>query len=127
MGKTSSEINIANTWYQFVIINTKQSKIIGDIGIHFIDDEQVEIGCTLAKGHHSMGYATEALKAVIDHLFNQLNKHRITASLDPNNTSSIALIERLGFRKEAHFKESLLLNGEWVDDVVYAILKKEWN
>jgi len=33
--------------------------------------------------------------------------------------------ERLNFRKEAHFKESLLINGEWVDDIIYAILKKE--
>jgi len=32
----------------------------------------------------------------------------------------------LGFRKEAHFRESLLINGEWVDDLVYALLKDEW-
>nr|WP_321407125.1 GNAT family protein [uncultured Carboxylicivirga sp.] len=127
LSKVSTEINIPNTWYQFVIIESNKSKIIGDLGIHFIDDEQAEIGCTLAKEYHGNGYATEALKSVIDYLFNQVNKHRIIASIDPNNLNSIGLVERLGFRKEAHFKESLFLNGQWVDDIVYAILKKEWN
>ncbi len=127
LSKISSEINVAHTWYQFIIIETNNSSIIGDIGIHFIDEEQAEIGCTLAKQYHGKGYATEALNSVIDYLFKQLNKHRIIGSIDPNNISSIALVERLGFRKEAHFKESLFLNGVWVDDIVYAILKKEWN
>ena len=127
ISKISSEINIADTWYQFVIEETENSKIIGDLGIHFIEDQQAEVGCTLSKEYHGKGYATEALKSVINYLFSQLNKHRIIASIDPDNISSIGLVERLGFRKEAHFKESLFLNGEWVDDIVYAILQKEWN
>ena len=125
--KISPEIDIAGTWFQFVIVEIKNSKIIGDLGIHFIDDEQAEIGCTLAKKHHGKGYATEALKSVMDYLFNKLNKHRIIGSIDPQNLKSIGLVERLGFRKEAHFKGSLLINGEWVDGIVYAIPKKEWN
>ncbi|WP_075602075.1 GNAT family N-acetyltransferase [Saccharicrinis aurantiacus] len=126
VAKVSTEINISDTWFQFVIIDIKTSTIIGDVGIHFIDAAQAEIGCTLAKNQHGKGYASEALKAVIDYLFHTLNKHRIIASIDPLNMSSISLVERLNFRKEAHFKESLFINGEWVDDIVYAILKKEW-
>ena len=124
--KISSEIDIADTWFQFVIINIENSEIIGDLGIHFLDAEQAEIGCTLDKKQHGKGYATEALKSAIDYLFNKLNKHRIIGSVDPRNLKSIELVERLGFRKEAHFKESLFINGEWLDDIVYAILKKEW-
>ena len=125
--KISSEINIDDTWFQFVIINIEKSDVIGDLGIHFLEDEQAEIGCTLAKQEHGKGYATEALKSAMDFLFNELNKHRIIGSIDPQNIKSIGLVERLGFRKEAHFKESILINGEWVDDLVYAILKNEWN
>lgn len=125
--KISQEINIADTWFQFAIVEIETTDIIGDLGIHFLDDEQAEIGCTLSKKYHGKGYATEALKSAMNYLFNKLNKHRIIASIDPMNISSIGLVERLNFRKEAHFKESLLINGEWVDDIVYAILKKEWN
>lgn len=45
---------------------------------------------------------------------------------DPKKIDSIKLEERLGFRKEAHFKKSLLIKGKWVDDIIYAILKTEW-
>jgi RimJ/RimL family protein N-acetyltransferase len=126
IGKISTQINVPDTWFQFVIIEKISEQIIGDLGIHFIDDEQAEIGCTLSKDFQNKGYATEALTIVIDYLFNELNKHRIVTSIDPGNTPSIQLVERLGFRKEAHFVESLLINGKWVDDIVYAILKREW-
>lgn len=125
--KVSSEIDIPNTWFQLVIIKTGNNELIGDIGIHFLgsDNFQVEVGCTLDQNYHGKGYATEALKAIMNFLFNSLNKHRIIASIDPRNTRSIELFERLGFRIEAHFKKSILINNEWVDDLIYAILKEE--
>lgn len=127
--KVSSEINLPGTWFQFAIIKTDNNELIGDIGIHFLPSDafQVELGITLNMDHQGKGYATEALKETIDYLFRELNKHRITASIDPQNQPSINLFERLGFRKEAHFRKSLFTNGEWVDDLVYAILKDEWN
>jgi RimJ/RimL family protein N-acetyltransferase len=126
--RISSEINKAETWYQLAIVCKKENKLIGDIGIHFMDKEskQVEIGFTLDKNWQGKGYATEALKTVIEYLFQNLNKHRIIASVDPRNINSMRLLERLGFRKEAHFKKSLFFNGEWVDEVIYAILYEEW-
>jgi RimJ/RimL family protein N-acetyltransferase len=126
--RVSSTIDIYDTWYQFVIIKKGTGELIGDIGIHFIDEDnyQAEIGCTLDMKQQGKGYATEALKETINYLFNALNKRRVIASVDPRNKKSIELVERIGFRKEAHFKESLLIKGEWVDDIVYAILKEEW-
>lgn len=126
--KISLEINVPDTWFQFVIINKLENILIGDIGIHFVDIHgfQVELGITLDKQYHGKGFATEALTAIIDFLIHGLNKRRIIASIDPRNQLSVRLIERLGFRKEAHFKQSILLNDEWVDDLVYAVLKDEW-
>jgi len=126
ISKNPKEFNIPETWFQLVILDKKTKMIIGDVGIHFIDNYQIEIGCTLDKKYHGKGFATETLKGVVEHLFNKLDKHRIVTSIDPQNIDSIKLVERLGFRKEAHFKKSLLINGEWVDDIVYAILKTEW-
>ena len=59
-------------------------------------------------------------------MFETLGKHRAFASVDPRNAPSIALFERAGFRKEAHHVESLWLMGEWVDDVILALLAREW-
>jgi len=129
IGKISTKFNEHNTWYQLVIIEKKTKKIIGDIGIHFFDNDnkQVEIGCTLSKDFQNKGYASESIKIVIDYLFKSLNKHRIITSIDPNNENSIRLVERIGFRKEAHFVESLLINGKWVDDLIYALIEKDWD
>lgn len=126
--KVSQEINLPGTWIQLVLVTKNTHELIGDIGVHFLsaDTFQVEMGCTLNKLYHGKGYALEALKGTISYLFHELNKRRIIASIDPRNDSSIRLYERLGFRKEAHFRESIYLNGEWVDDLVYAILKDEW-
>lgn len=123
IGKISPTINIPGTWFQFVILLKESNKVIGDIGIHFSDNEnnQVEIGFTLDKSFQRKGYATEALKQVIDLLFNDLKKTKIIASIDPRNKKSIGLVDRTGFKKEALFEKSLLINGELSDDLVYAL------
>jgi len=128
IGKISKNINEPHTWFQFVIIEKETQKIVGDLGIHFFDSEnkQVEIGCTLNKAFQNKGYATEAIKSIIDYSFKELNKHRIITSIDPDNINSIRLVERIGFRKEAHFVESLFINGKWVDDLIYALIEKDW-
>jgi len=38
----------------------------------------------------------------------------------------MALMRSLGLRQDAHFRESLRFRGEWVDDVVFAMLAREW-
>lgn len=126
--KTTTDFNIPDTWFQAVMIQKETNELIGDIGIHFIgeDNEQVELGCTLARMHQRKGFATEALFEVIRHLFVDFKKHRIMASVDPRNINSVNLMEQLGFRKEAHFHQSMLIHGEWVDDLVFAMLQKEW-
>lgn len=126
--KISKEANIPNTWYQLGIFTKEFNDLIGDIGIHFIESDnlQVEIGYTLSMEYQGRGYATEAVAAVINSMFNIFNKHRIIASVDPKNIKSIALLERIGMRKEAHFRKSIWFNEEWTDDIVYAILEEEW-
>jgi len=116
------------TWFQFAIRQAGSAEVIGDVGVHFPDDSprQAEIGFTLAPAYQGRGYATEAVSALIEHLLGSCKKHRVFASVDPRNIRSVALLERLGMRQEAHFRESLWFKGEWVDDVIYAILRSEW-
>ena len=55
-----------------------------------------------------------------------LGQNRVFGSVDPNNVSSVKLLQRVGMRQEAHFVKSLWFKGEWVDDVIFAILASEW-
>ncbi len=126
--KNDKEFNLPETWYQILITDKETDGVIGDIGIHFFGEEnsQVELGITVNKKFHGKGYAAEALKGVIDYLFNNLQKHRIIASVDPENTGSLRLMERVGFRKEGHFVKSLFWKNQWLDDIIYALLKEDW-
>ena len=121
--------NVPNTWYQLGLFIKGSDELIGDIGIHFFefDNLQVEIGYTLSLEYQGKGYATEAVANVVNYLFTTLNKHRIIASIDQKNIKSMALLERVCMRKEAHFKKSIWFKEEWVDDIIYAILKEEWD
>jgi len=116
------------TWYQLAVRLRESRELIGDLGVHFPGDRehQVEIGFTIAPVHQGNGYATEAVTGLLDHLLLTMRKHRVFASVDPRNEPSLALLERIGFRREAHFRKSLWFKGEWVDDVVYGLLKSEW-
>ncbi len=121
--------DVPGSWFQVGITLREDGDLIGDVGIHVPvhDRRQAEIGITLVHDRQGRGYGTEALRAVLGYLFGELGKHRVYGSVDPRNLRSIALLERLGMRKEAHHRQSLWFKGEWVDDVIYAVLDGEWS
>ncbi len=123
-----SEPNLPDTWFQFAICKSNTYELIGDCGLHFLKNEsdQVEIGITLKREQQGLGYATEALELIFNYVFADLKKHRIFGSVDPRNNASIRLMERMKMRKEAHFIESIWSGDRWLDDIVYAILAREW-
>lgn len=127
IAKNPKEFNLPETWFQLVLTLKNTNEVIGDVGVHFFgaENKQIELGYTLNSMYQNKGFATEALVKVIDFLFTDLKKHRIVLSIDPENKASIQLAERLTFRKEGHFVKSLFFKNQWVDDVVYALLKED--
>ena len=117
-----------NDWFQIGITLRGTGEVVGDFGLRARDNDrrQVELGITLARPFQRRGLGSEALSALLEFLFRQPDTHRIYCSVDPRNRSCLRLLERARFRHEAHMVESLWINGEWVDDVVFAILRREW-
>jgi RimJ/RimL family protein N-acetyltransferase len=115
-------------WCQRAIRLREEGTLIGDLGVNLPEDamEPVEFGISLVSTGQGRGYAGEALRALFDQVFGPLGRHRIHASVDPRNLACIALLRALGMRQEAHHRESLWLHGEWVDDMVFALLVHEW-
>ncbi|MDE6968298.1 MAG: GNAT family N-acetyltransferase [Eubacterium sp.] len=70
--------------------------------------------------HH--GYASEALYKCIQIAFYEMNLHRITAHIMPDNTASIHLAERTGFEREGIARKSALIQGVWEDHIIYSII-----
>jgi RimJ/RimL family protein N-acetyltransferase len=127
-GLSAAAPGMPGSWYQIGITLLSSSELIGDCGFHVLSTEprQAEFGIALAPELQGRGYATEALRALLDYLLIKLGKHRVFGSVDPRNARSMRLMQRVGMRKEAHFVKSLWFKGEWVDDVVFAILASDW-
>lgn len=128
-GLSATQAGMPGVWYQIAITLLPSRKLIGDCGFHVLTTEprQAEFGITLAPEYQSQGYATEALRALLDYLLVKLGKHRVFGSVDPRNIRSISLMQRLGMRNEAHFVRSLWFKGEWVDDMIFAMLASDWS
>lgn len=124
----SDSFETPDVWHQLAIRLQDGDQLIGDVGVHFPGDPplQAEFGITLAPEYQGQGLAREALLGLLDHLFTVMSRHRVFASVDPRNGPSVALLERVGMRREAHFRQSLWFKGEWADDLVYALLDSEW-
>ena len=73
-----------------------------------------------------MGYATEASEALLAFGFDKLELHRVIATCDVGNASSARVLEKIGMRREAQFREDAWIRGVWRDSYLYAILEEEW-
>lgn len=126
VGQMAQLFGQLGSWYQIAICDKASDKILGDCVIHFIDEQQVEVGFTLAANNQRKGYATEAMKRLLAFIFNDLGKHRVTAVIDVLNQGSIRLLDSTGFRREAHFVENIFFKGSWGSEYQYAILAREF-
>jgi RimJ/RimL family protein N-acetyltransferase len=108
-----------------------EDRVVGDVllkldGLDGADGRQAEIGWVLAPDVHGQGYATEAARAITAVAFDEVGVHRVWAQLEPANTASARICERLGMRREALFEQASWFKGRWTDLAVYAIRADEW-
>jgi RimJ/RimL family protein N-acetyltransferase len=102
--------------------------VIGEISLWWrsVEHQQGEIGFILHPDHQGKGFAREAAAAMLDLAFGPLALHRVYGTTDGRNSASAALMRRLGMRQEAHFVENELFKGEWGDELLFAVLAREW-
>jgi RimJ/RimL family protein N-acetyltransferase len=103
--------------------------LVGDLVVmlHAVEHGTVEVGWIFDPAHGGRGYATEAVRALLDLVFTGLQARRVVARVDERNTSSRRLCERLGMRAEAHLVENEVFKGELSSEVDYAMLSREWS
>lgn len=114
-----------NRW---VIARKPDGRPIGTCGYHQWQrrHRRAEIGYDLEKASWRQGYATEALRAVLRHGFERMDLNRVEAMVHPENTASVRVLERLGFRKEGLLRQSVCQGNVYHDHWLLALLKAEW-
>ncbi|MDX9992222.1 MAG: GNAT family N-acetyltransferase [Anaerolineales bacterium] len=118
---------VPGAWLQLALELRETGETVGDLAIHCMksDPRQAYLGYSLARAHWGKGYASEAIRALLDLLFGKLNLHRVVAECDLENDASWRLLERLGFRREAHLLENIFFKGAYRSEYHYAILERE--
>lgn len=113
-----------------VIELKEKGKVIGNIGMEISrlsENKQGTIDWLLGSIFQGQGYASEAARSFLTFGFDKLDLHRISARTNRDNIRSWLLMERIGMRREAHFKQSANVNGEWQDEFIYAVVAEEWH
>ena len=116
-------------WLSAAVIARETGQLVGDVSLQWGSEEHktAEIGFIFDRTHHGRGYATEAARAILALAFDGLGFHRVVGRLEPRNTASARVLEKLGMRFEAHLVENEWVKGEWQSELIYAILEHEWH
>lgn len=115
-------------WFNFALELKETGALAGHVALCVLAHApaQAEIGFTLARSFQGRGLAAEAARRVLRYAFTELGLHRVIAITDSENASSVALLERLGMRREGHFIRNIWFKGKWGDEYQYALLRDEW-
>ncbi|MCC7360137.1 MAG: GNAT family N-acetyltransferase [Anaerolineales bacterium] len=115
-------------WFHFAIVLRETGQLIGDVGLNVLvqDVRQAQLGLTLDRAYQGQGLGGEAATAALDYAFINLDLHRVMAVVDVLNTPAVALLERIGLRREGHFLKNAWFKGRWADEYLYALLQAEW-
>lgn len=110
----------AGIWYK--------GELAGSIGFLYVDQKNTntEIGYWLSKDYVGLGLATKACKLLIDYAFKDLHLNKVEINVAVKNHKSRAIPERLGFKEEGVIRDYEFLNGEYLDRVIYGMLREEW-
>jgi RimJ/RimL family protein N-acetyltransferase len=113
-------------WMQLAILDDSGA-LVGDLALHALDNQpdSFELGFTLAPHARGNGVATNAVRLLLDFVFDELGAHRVVASTDARNAASAAVLLRNGFRQESRQVDGDWFKGEWTTLDGYALLASE--
>jgi aminoglycoside 6'-N-acetyltransferase len=112
-------------WFQYAV--DLDGVLIGDVGLNLHQNlMQADLGFTFATQYQRKGYASEAVRGLLEHVFAERELHRVSAEADARNTASTRLLERVGFTREGLRLSNTWLKGEWTDDVLFGYLRDDY-
>ncbi|HEX2741953.1 MAG TPA: GNAT family N-acetyltransferase [Rubrobacter sp.] len=126
--KTFVADNMGEQAHAVAVLLKTADMLVGHMVFHpWFAPQTYEIGWVFNSAYHGQGYATEAAVALLQYGFEALHLHRIIATCQPENVASWRVMEKLGMRREAHFRKCIRRPGnQWWDEYFYALMEEEW-
>ncbi|MEU0314898.1 GNAT family protein [Nocardioides sp. NPDC006273] len=114
-------------FYLAITESASPEVIIGFVRLGLMGVKAADLGYVLRPEWQGRGIARAAVSRTIDFGLGDLGLHRITANIGPMNTSSMRLVESLGFQREGTIRDHVHTNGAWRDSVSFSLLEGEWS
>lgn len=114
--------------YALFVYDTRSTSLVGGITLCNVRrgvTQSCTLGYWVGAAHARQGFMTAAVRAVVPFVFDSLELHRLEAACLPENTASMRLLERVGFKREGLARRYLRINGDWRDHVLYALLETD--
>ena len=124
----ATAVEVPRRTFDLAVVLREEQRLVGRCGLRVVDVESREatLWYILHPEYWGRGIIVEATRALLGYAFGELDVHRIFVDLEPANTASARVAEKLGMRREAHFVENAFVKGEWTDSVIYGLLDREW-
>ena len=125
---TAFAAGLALRWW---LTETDQpGQVIGSVQLSAISRgafHSANLGYAVAASRQGQGLMQEALRAVIDEAFSpRVNLHRIQASVRPENSRSVLLLQRLGFAQIGLARRYLFIDGDWRDHLLFDLSHEQF-
>lgn len=112
--------------FQAAIVCEKEiAGVIGYVGVNW-QHRRTSLGYWLGEDHLGKGMMTAAARALVDHALSVWELNRVEIRVAAENRRSRAVPERLGFRQEGTLRKAELVDGCYLDSVVYSMLAEDW-
>jgi ribosomal-protein-alanine N-acetyltransferase len=117
-----------DTAYAFFVFRSRDDSLLGGCTLSNVRrgvTQSCALGYWIGERFARQGIMFDAVKALIPFIFSTLGLHRIEAACLPSNQASRNLLAKAGFREEGLARRYLLINGDWKDHVLFALLAGE--
>jgi [ribosomal protein S5]-alanine N-acetyltransferase len=122
--RASADVSPRRRYPLAVVDQSDAERLIGSIELQVVSFEhhRGEIGYVLAREWWGLGYATEATGRLLTFGFNELGLHKISATCDPENRASIAVLTKSGMHQEGVLRDHIYARGQWRDRLLLSVI-----
>ena len=109
--------------YAFFVFRKEDDSIAGGLNLSHVHrgvTQSCSLGYWAGKRFARKGYLSDAVKATVAYVFDELGMHRLEAACVPTNEASRRLLMKVGFTQEGYAREYLRINGEWRDHLLFS-------
>ena len=126
--RSQVQLNRPGETLVLALVRKGDQRVVGQISLTWADatSGQGELRFAIDPSQAGNGYLTQSIGAMLDLAFDHFGMHRVMMRGDGRSHHTNALMQRLGFRLEAHYREHALFRGEWDEELHFAMLDREW-